>query len=181
MVLFGFVPHNAHRIGTLEWWNSGMMGRLGRRGGENWVCFARFAPANWVCLYNWPLARRPAKGVALQVCAQSAMLSPPAATGGRDRRIGFVWHDRLPQRIGFVWHNRLPGSPPGSPELALFVPRPADPSDAHWVCLAHCAQATALLVAPPGASHPAELALFCRGLSNVLFTITPFPPSPCLS
>jgi len=32
---------------------------------------------------------------------------------------------------------------------------------------------------PPGPAG--KLALFCRGLSNVLFTITPFPPSTCPS
>jgi hypothetical protein len=53
------MSRNRRRIGTLEWWNSGMMGCLGRRGGENWVCFARSAPTNWVCLYNTPRPSSP--------------------------------------------------------------------------------------------------------------------------
>ncbi len=74
----------------LDSWNGGIMG--GRHGHEglNWVCFARLAPPNWVCLYHPARAeaeRRAAGGGTSQVC-------PPSLI--RNRGIGCVSHDWPP-------------------------------------------------------------------------------------
>jgi hypothetical protein len=78
-------------------------------------------------------------------------------------------------------HAGLPLQPPNLellPQLALFRTTarwerrsPDRQNGRNWVCLTRLAPRL-----PPG-----KLALFCRGLSNVLFTITPFPPSTCPS
>jgi hypothetical protein len=56
-----------------------------------------------------------------------------------------------------------------------------------WLCLACLPPMAGGIVKAsglsnsPAVSHPAELALFCRGLSDVRFTITPFAQSTCPS
>ena len=135
---------------------------------------------------------------------------PPAPIPRRPDQIGFVWcicpsSHQAPPGIGFVLpgpiecaihHNSFPPKPlplflPRR-ELALFVQPPLAqgggrraegelPGPAgNWVRLAHLpAVSRTWGLVPPGFAR--KLALFCRGLSNVLFTITPFPPSLCPS
>jgi hypothetical protein len=83
-----------------------------------------------------------------------------------------------PLGIGFVWRI-CPALVPPSPGLG---PRG---TAGNWLCLARLPSGTGGIVKAsglgdgPAVSHRAELALFRRGLSNVLFTITLSPQGTC--
>jgi hypothetical protein len=144
----------------------------------NWVRFAQLVWAGRRCR---PQDGRPVAG-----------LSPIRNPQSRN------WLCFPKSRPCLIHHNSFP---------AQYLPLPEAPGN--WVCLYNCLSATGYRQPPFGfVSHisPAkvrtdrpnwlcfvlqtshlrlqtssQLALFCRGPSDVLFTITPFPPSLCPS
>jgi hypothetical protein len=159
-----------------------------RSSGQNWLCLALSCPGG-VSRPPSPLAGHPGQiGFVWRICPSSPVplaSSLPAPPGNwlcfaprrqarkeiQTRRARFPWRSlRLCARYD-----------PSSPECCH--PR-LRPGVANWVCLAPYAAAPARLVTCPSRvprGHWGKLALFFRSLSNVLFTITPFPPSLCSS
>jgi hypothetical protein len=141
----GFVSHNQPRIGMVEGWNRGMMGRPDRRSGPNWVRFAHLTLPNWVRFVHLTLLScltlETSNLKLLLKLGSFCTIGSPHAPSPRCPglpKFGFVLHhhpfvgwaflrqaqDRLSPdffRIGFVSHNQPPVVPTAGAAKIGFV------------------------------------------------------------